>query len=180
VSWLQNITLTYNVAIARSETNVWKEKSSIDTVYTPADTTYDKFGRPIVSPENFNPITVHTAELYTKPMEDQPQLTANVSLGSDMEKWGSSVRISMFYQSRFTRVYSANGTNDGIVGEFIKWDLSFKQQVTSSVSLMLNVDNLFNRTDTGYRYNNKFDWGYLPTAASSYGTTVDLGVRVSL
>jgi TonB-dependent receptor len=180
VSWLQNITLTYNVAIARSETNVWKEKSSIDTVYTPADTTYDKFGRPIVSPENFNPITVHTAELYTKPMEDQPQLTANVSLGYDMEKWGSSVRISMFYQSRFTRVYSANGTNDGIVGEFIKWDLSFKQQVTSSVSLMLNVDNLFNRTDTGYRYNNKFDWGYLPTAASSYGTTVDLGVRVSL
>jgi outer membrane cobalamin receptor len=113
-------------------------------------------------------------------MEDQPQLTSNVSLGYDVEKWGSSVRISMFYQSQYTRSYSANGTSDGIVGEFIKWDLSVKQQVTSHVALMLNVDNLFNRTDTRFRYNNIFDWGYLPTASSSYGTSIDFGARVSL
>jgi TonB-dependent receptor len=181
VSWLQNFTLTYNIAIARSETNVWMEKSSIDTAYTPAILGKDKFGRDIIiSAENFNPNTVHTAELLTKPMEDQPQLTSNVSLGYDVEKWGSSVRISMFYQSQYTRSYSANGTSDGIVGEFIKWDLSVKQQVTSHVALMLNVDNLFNRTDTRFRYNNIFDWGYLPTASSSYGTSIDFGARVSL
>jgi len=180
VSWLQNFTLTYNIAITRSETNVWTEKSSIDTMYIPGYTTYDKYGRPTVVPPNYNAITVHTAELVKQPMEDQPQLTSNVSLGYDVEKWGSSVRISMFYQSRYTNTYSADGTNDGIVGEFIKWDLSFKQQITSHFALMLNVDNLFNRTDTRYRYNKVFDWGYLPTAASSYGTSIDFGARVSL
>jgi TonB-dependent receptor len=182
VSWLQNFVLTYNIAIARSETKVWMERSSVDTVYTPGYTIPPvKPGFPsTVVPANYNPITVHTAELLTKPMEDQPQLTANVSLGYDVEKWGSSIRISMFYQSRYTNTYSANGTSDGVVGEFIKWDLSFKQELTSHVALMLNVDNLFNRTDTKFRYNNIFNWGYLPTAASSYGTTVDFGARVSL
>jgi TonB-dependent receptor len=182
VSWMQNIVLSYNIAIARSETNVYMEKSSIDTVYTPGYTLPPiKPGFPsTVVPPNYNAITVHTAELLTKPMEDQPQLTANVSLGYDLEKWGSSVRISMFYQSQYTRSYSANSTSDGVVGEFIKWDLSFKQRVTSNVALMLNIDNLFNRTETRYRYNNVFDWGYLPTAASSYGTTIDFGARVSL
>jgi TonB-dependent receptor len=181
VKWIQNFTLTYNVSIARSETKVWMETSSIDTVYTPAIYGTDKFGRPVLlSAENFNAITVHTAQLYKKPMEDQPQFTSNVSLGYDVENWGSSFRISMFYQSQYTRVYSADGTSDGIVGEFMKWDLSFKQEVTSHIALILNVDNLFNRTETRYRYNNVFDWGYLPSAASSYGTTIDFGARVSL
>ena len=181
VKWLQNFVLTYNISIARSETNVYKETSSVDTVYTPAIMGTDKFGRPIeVSPENYNGITVHYGTLLKKPMEDQPQFTSNVSLGYDVENWGSSVRISMFYQSKYTRTYSADGTSDGIIGEFIKWDLSVKQQVTSNISLMLNVDNIFNRTETRFRYNNIFDWGYLPTASSSYGTTVDFGVLVSL
>ena len=181
VKWLHSFTLTYNIAIARSETNVWKETTFIDTIYTPAIIQKNKFGQDVVvSPENYNPVVNHTAKLLTQPMEDQPQFTANVSLGYDVDKWGSSIRISMFYQSQYTRSYSPDGTSDGIVGEFIKWDLSVKQQVTSHVSLILNVDNLFNRTETRYRYNNIFDWGYLPTAASSYGTTVDLGVRVSL
>jgi TonB-dependent receptor len=182
VSWLQNITLTYNLSIARSLTNIWMEKSSIDSAYTPAIWGTDKWGNPrLLTPADTQVNTVHTARLYTRPMEDQPQLTANVSLGYDVEKWGSSIRISMFYQSKFTRTFAANGSNDGIVGEFIKWDLSFKQQVTSSIALMLNVDNLFNRTETRSRYNNVMTyWGYLPTSASSYGTTIDLGVRVSL
>jgi len=181
VKWLQSFTLTYNIAIARSETKVWKETTLVDTVYTPAIMGVDKFGRPIeLSPENYNPATVHTAILLKQPMEDQPQFTSNVSLGYDVEKWGSSVRLSMFYQSKYTRSYSADGTSDGIVGEFIKWDLSVKQQVTSNISLILNVDNIFNRTETRYRYNNIFDWGYLPTASSSYGTTIDFGARISL
>jgi hypothetical protein len=182
VKWLQNITLTYNLSIARSETNVWMEKSSIDTTYIPG------YLKPPVKPgfpstwvdSVLTPITVHTAQLLTKPMEDQPQFTSNVSLGYDVENWGSSFRISMFYQSQFTRSFSANGSSDGVVGEFIKWDLSFKQRVTSHIALMLNVDNLLNRTDTRFRYNNIFDWGYLPTAASSYGTTIDFGARISL
>jgi TonB-dependent receptor len=181
VKWLQSFTLTYNIAIARSETHVWKETASVDTVFTPQQNLgVDKFGRPIIVPENYNPITVHTATLLKQPMADQPQLTSNVSLGYDVEKWGSSVRISMFYQSQYTRAYSADGTSDGIVGEFIKWDLSVKQQITSNVSLVLNVDNIFNRTETRFRYNNIFNWGYLPTASSSYGTTIDFGARVSL
>jgi outer membrane receptor protein involved in Fe transport len=179
VSWLQNITLTYNVSIARSETNLWMEKTVVDTQYNAA--VYNSRGQ-LISPEGYTKETFHTEQLYTKPMEAQPQLTSNVSLGYDVEQWGSSVRISMFYQGKYTRIYSSDGTSDGIVGEFIKWDLSLKQQITSKISLMLNVDNLFNRTETRYRYNNFaiFNWGYLPTAESSYGTTIDLGVRVSL
>lgn len=181
MSWLQNITLTYNIAIARSETNVWMEKSSIDTVYTPAIWGTDPWGNPyLISAENFSANTVHTAQLYKKPMEDQPQLTANVSLGYDVEKWGSSGPISTFYQSRYTNSYSANGTNDRVIDEFIKWDLTFKQEVSSRIALMLNVENLFNRIETRYRYNNVFDWGYIPTGASSYGRTFDFGVRVLL
>lgn len=181
VSWLQNLTLTYNLSLTRSETNIFVEDASIDTVYTPAIWGVDRFGRPVLlSPENFNPITVHTAKLIKKPMEDQPEFIANVALGYDLESIGSSIRLSMFYQGRYTATYSADGTNDGVVGEFIKWDLSFKQEITPRVSLMLNVENLFNRVEERFRYNNIFNWGYLPTAASSYGTTIDLGARVSL
>jgi outer membrane cobalamin receptor len=86
----------------------------------------------------------------------------------------------VFYQSRYTRLYSVDGTNDAIVGEFIKWDLALKEQVTQKISLVLNIDNLFNKPETRYNYNNVFDWGYLPTQSNLYGRTLDLGVRVLL
>jgi TonB-dependent receptor len=177
VKWLQNITLSYNVSISRSETHYWMEKIVVDTLFVPAR--LDHFGRPI-SPDTFSLAlpTPHTLELEKKPMEDQPDLTGNITFGYDI--WDFSIRLSMFYQDRYVRSYSADGTSDAVVGELIKWDLSMKQQLTSKISVLLNVDNLFNRTDTRWRQNTVFNWGYIPTSASSYGTTIDLGVRVSL
>jgi outer membrane receptor protein involved in Fe transport len=175
VKWLQNITLTYNLTIMRSQTNIWLEQSLIDTMYTP--TQYNVKGKKIAD-SSFIPIANYTAEMATKPMEDQPELYGNAALGYDIG--GFSARISVFYQGKYTRSYSMNGTSDAVVDEFVKWDLSLKEQLTSIISLTLNVNNIFNRQETRSRYNDKFDWGYLPTSAQLYGTTIDFGVRVSL
>ncbi len=175
VKWLQNITLSYNVSIARSETYFFMEKAVLDTQFNAAQ--YNARGR-LISPDTSISFTDHTVILVKKPMEDQPQLFGNAVLGYDIG--GFSARISVFYQSRYTNTYSVDGTSDAIVGEFIKWDLSLKQQVTQKISLTLNIDNLFNKPENRYRFNNIFDWGYLPTQASLYGRTFDLGVHVSL
>jgi hypothetical protein len=111
-------------------------------------------------------------------MEDQPQLYGNAALGYDIG--GFSGRLSVFYQGQYTRTYSGDGTSDNVVNEFIKWDIALKQQVTPKISFLVNFNNIFNRSETQSRYNNLFDWGYLPSHADTYGTTVDFGVRVSL
>jgi TonB-dependent receptor len=176
VKFFQHMTLSYNIAIARSKTNIWLEKLVMDTVYDAA--ILDPRSGDTLTPEGYTLKRYHESKLYTKPMEDQPQLFGNVALGYDLAKF--SARLSMFYQSRYTRSYSADGTSDAVVGEFIKWDLSLKYEITTKIALMFNVDNMFNRTETRYQYNNVFNWGYIPTSESSYGTTLDLGLRVSL
>jgi TonB-dependent receptor len=175
VKWLQNITLSYNVSIARSETYFFMEKAVIDTQFNAAQ--YSPKGK-LIQDSAYVKYTDHTVILVKKPMEDQPQLFGNAVLGYDIG--GLSARISVFYQSRYTRSYSVDGTNDAVVGEFIKWDLSLKQQITQKISLALNIDNLFNKSENRYRYNNVFAWGYLPTQSYLYGRTLALGVRVSL
>jgi outer membrane receptor protein involved in Fe transport len=170
VSWLRNITLSYNVSITRSQTNIIVSEQTTDTVYLPPT------GRPPV--EGWRAQPGSRAKLVTKPFEDQPELYCNASLGYDIG--GFSARISVFYQDRFTRQFSFDGTSDNIVDAFTKWDLALKQQVNSHLSLFLNVENLFNKVDSRSRLNTIFDWGYLPSSSDSYGTTVDLGMRLSL
>ena len=100
VKWLQNITLTYNIQIARSETYFFMEKAVIDTQFNAAQ--YNAKGK-IISPADSVQYTDHTVILTKKPMEDQPQLYGNAALGYDIG--GFSARISLFYQSRYTRLY---------------------------------------------------------------------------
>jgi TonB-dependent receptor len=175
VSWLKNITLSYNLSITRSQTNIIIGKSVIDTVYVPASGVP---GTPRFRPDTTSLLTDGVAVLETRQSEDQPELYGNVALGYDIG--GFSARISVFYQSRYTRQYSANGTSDAIVNAFAKWDLAFKQKISPTISLFLNVNNFTSRQETTSRLNKLFDWGYLPRTAELYGATVDFGVRLSL
>ena len=170
-SFLKNMTLSYNVSVTRSKTDVLFNKSVVDSAYVPAST------RP-PRPESYNLLNDNEATFVTRQSENQPELYGNVAVGYDLG--GFSARFSVFYQDRYTRLYSANGTNDAVVDAFVKWDLALKQEVTSYLTLFLNVNNIFNREETSSRLNNIFDWGFLPRTAELYGTSADLGVRVSL
>jgi outer membrane receptor protein involved in Fe transport len=171
VSWLQNIVLTYNVSITRSKTEILFNQNIVDSVYIPATT------RP-PNPAHYNLLSDYAPKFVTRQSEDQPEMYANVALGYDI--YGFSARISLFYQDKYTRAYSANGTSDAIVDAFAKWDLALKQQITPHLALFLNVNNLLNRKETTSRLNNIFDWGNLPRTAELYGTSLDLGARISL
>ncbi len=175
VSWLRNITLSYNLSITRSETNIIVGRSVLDTVYIPASGTP---GTPRYRPDTTAVLSDGIAVLEKRQSENQPEFYGNVALGYDIG--GFSARVSVFYQSRYTRLYTGNGSANIVVDAFSKWDLAFKQQLTSVVSLFLNVNNFTNRQETTSRYNTVFDWGYLPRTAELYGTTVDFGVRVQL
>ncbi len=169
VSWLKNITLSYNISITRSKTNIIISKRTTDSVYSVS-------GRPPVGHITLTPGAV--AELVTKPLEDQPEIYLNASLGYDIG--GFSARISVFYQDRYTRQFSFDGTSDAIVNAFTKWDLALKQQLNSHLALFLNVDNIFNSVDSRSRWNEIFPWGYIPITSETYGTSANFGIRISL
>jgi TonB-dependent receptor len=178
-SYLQNVTLSYNFTVQRSASYIYLQKHQVDSVFTPAVWGKRRDGTPYIKSDSSYAVgTYNYIALDKKPMEDQPQFFGNAALGYDIG--GFSARISVFYQSRYTRSYSGDGTSDAIVDEFIKWDLVLKQQINSYISASLNINNLFNRQETRSSYNNIFDWGYRPSSASLYGTTVDFGIRVNL
>ncbi len=171
VSWLRNVVLTYNISITRSQTDILFNQNVIDSVFVPGTV------RP-PRPDSYNLLSDYIPRFVTRQSENQPEMYANVALGYDI--YGFSARVSLFYQDSYTRLYSANGTADAIVDAFAKWDLAFKQQVTPYLALFLNVNNLLNRKETTSRFNNVFDWGNLPRTADLYGTSVDLGARITL
>jgi len=175
VKWMQNIVLSYNVTIMRSKTQVWVQNTVFDTTWTPAQ--YNDRGRKITD-SAFTPVGNYEAVLVNRAMEDQPELFGNLSLGYDIA--GFSARISVFYQSRYTRSYSTSGQSDAIQNEFIKWDLSLKQQITSQIALILNINNILNREESQSRYNRYYSWGDLSVYAQHYGRTMDLGIRINL
>jgi outer membrane receptor protein involved in Fe transport len=175
VAWLRNMVLSYNFSITRSQTNIIIAKTVEDTTYTPPSGTP---GTPRYKPEKYNILQNSDAELVTRNSENQPELYGNVALGYDIA--GFSGRISVFYQGKYTRQYSVYGTSDAIIDAFTKWDLALKQQITPTISLFLNVNNIFNKQETRSRLNKIYDWGYLPRQAELYGTTIDFAVRVLL
>jgi TonB-dependent receptor len=173
ISWLQNVTLSYNLSFTRSKTDILVGTEVIDTTWTPPHGT----GSHTV-PGKINLLQNGVAVWQTHQSEDQPTFFMNAALGYDFK--GLSVRVSVFHQDRYTRQYSAAGTSDAIVDPFTKWDLAVKQQISSKISLFANVNNIFNKKESTSRYNNLFSWGYLPRTEELYGTSVDFGARVSL
>lgn len=168
VSWLKAVTLSYNFSITRSRTDVLLSRTVKDTAYNPT--------APLA--RRYSYLTGSEAIFVTRDSEDQPEFYANAVLGYDIGRL--SARLSLFYQDKYTSSYSTDGTNDGIVDAFSKLDLSLKYDVTPKVSVFLNTNNLLNRFESTSRRNSVFAWGYVPRSAELYGTTADLGVRVTL
>ncbi len=174
VSYLKPITLTYNVSITRSQTNIYiqaPEASPIIITQLPPFPGPPPIIRLAPNPKRFS------AQLVNRAVEGQPNLYGNAALGYDIG--GFSARLSVFYQDEYVEQYSSDGRNDQIVDSFTKWDLALKQQVSTRVSLYLTINNLTNIIETKSDRNTLMDWNR-PRSAELYGTTIDLGVRLSL
>jgi TonB-dependent receptor len=108
-------------------------------------------------------------------MPSQVDWTGNAWLGYDFK--GFSTRLSMAYQG--TRLTSINptSTSDGYnsySASTLRIDFTARQRINRMVSVLLNLNNLTNETDGGYRYQSKY-----PTSRNMYGFTGELGVQIN-
>ena len=164
---LKNFVISYNFSLIRSETYI-RAFLNDDTVSQMSvfrgDTSYTK--SPV--PRYFD---------SKQKLEGQPEFFGNASLGYDIG--GFSVRISLFFQSEYTSIYSADGRTDVVTNSLNRWDLSLKEQFTSKIALMLNINNLTN-VDESTSVKNRINGWTLPYQSENYGLTADLGVQVTL
>jgi TonB-dependent receptor len=165
--YLSNFTLSYNVSLTRSETNIIGSKT-----LSRQDTTWDLRGNP-----HLTTTYSHVPVVFTRESEGQPKLYGNAALGYDI--WGFSARVSVFYQDQYVQQYSQDGQADVVVNPYAKLDLAFKQKCTENISLLLNINNIANRTETTSFRNSVTPW-MISRTAETYGRTVDFGVRVTL
>ncbi len=159
---LRNMVLNYNVSVIRSETYLM----SSDTVVT------YKIIRGVRYPQ-YSSVIKETKQK----LEGQPELYGNVALGYDIG--GFSARLSWFFQGKFNNTFSATQTSDNITNAYSRWDLALKHQLTPSVAVMLNVNNLTNIYETTSIANRIMGWT-LDDTGQFYGLTADLGVRITL
>jgi TonB-dependent receptor len=109
-------------------------------------------------------------------MPSQVDLTSNAWIG--YENKGFTSRISMSYQG--TRLTSINPNSDDIgynryTDNYLRFDVTLKQRLFKYMSVMVNLNNITNATEKGYRYISAF-----PTYENMYGFSFDLGVQIDL
>lgn len=163
---LQNIVLSYNFSIVRSETYIassrtvtWKDSIELFPGYwIPRDNS-----------------KIELIETKQK-LEGQPEFFGNFAIGYDIG--GFSGRLSMFYQGEFNSSFSGDGKSDQMVNSFTKWDLALKYQVTDYLAVMFNLNNFTNVEEGTSQVNRVNDWKLLNTS-ERYDLTADLGVRVT-
>ncbi len=175
VSYLKPITLTYNVSITRSQTNIYVQAPEAPPIII-TQPSQPGIGSPPVIRIDRNP-KQFSALLVNRVAEGQPNLYGNVALGYDIG--GFSARLSFFYQDEYVDQYSFDGKSDRMVDKFKKLDLALKQQISPRVTIYLNVNNLTNEEENKSSYNRLMEW-HRPRSAELYGTTADIGVRLSL
>ena len=159
---LQNIVLSYNASIVRSETNL---------IGSTTDTTFQ-----IIAGIPF-PIYKERAIGYKQQLENQPKFFGNISLGYDIG--GFSGRISLFHQSDYYSSFSPSRRGDRLIAGYNRVDLAFKQQVTDYLTIQLNINNLTNLKDENLIDNtvNKYT---IPNTSQLYGLSGELGVKIEL
>jgi hypothetical protein len=163
---LQNIILSYNFSIVRSETFIassrtvtWKDSIELFPGYwIPRDNS-----------------KIELTETKQK-LEGQPEFFGNFAIGYDIG--GFSGRLSIFYQGEFNSSFSGDGRSDQMVNSFTKWDLALKYQVTNYLAVMFNLNNFTNVEEGTSQVNRVNDWKLLNTS-ERYDLTADLGVRVT-
>ncbi len=167
--YLKNITLSYNGSLTRSETYIIQSESKQDSVWQV---------NPRTGQGKWVPGTPYNAATEVKRQsENQPKLFGNAALGYDIG--GFSARVSVFYQGEYVQQYSTDGQADAHVNSFVKWDLALKQEIFKNVSLFLNINNFTNRQESTSRVNTVRNW-HLARTAELYGTTADVGIRISM
>lgn len=159
---LQNIVLSYNASIVRSETNL---------IGSTTDTTFQ-----IIAGIPF-PIYKERAIGYKQQLENQPKFFGNISLGYDIG--GFSGRISLFHQSDYYSSFSPSRRGDRLIAGYNRVDLAFKQQVTDYLTIQLNINNLTNLKDENLIDNtvNKYT---IPNTSQLYGLSGELGVKIEM
>ncbi|MCX6136802.1 MAG: TonB-dependent receptor [Ignavibacteriales bacterium] len=165
--YLSNFTLSYNVSLTRSETNIIGSKT-----LSRSDTTWDLRGNP-----HLTTTYSHVPVIFTRESEGQPKLYGNAAVGYDIG--GFSARVSVFYQDQYVQQYSQDGQADVVTDPYAKVDLAVKQKCTDNISLLLNINNITNRAETTSFRNTVTPW-LISRTGETYGTTIDFGVRVTL
>jgi TonB-dependent receptor len=171
--FFQYFVLSYNFSITRSETDIL---TATNVSYR--DSTYKQYPFP-----PFNWYWKVEDKTYTRynfakrNSEGQPELYGNVSLGYD--RGGTSIRLSVFFQDVYNQYFSPDGASDIVVNTFNRWDLAFKQKIIDGIEVIANVNNLTNIKDVTTMTDRVNDWS-LTDVQELYGTTVDIGLRISL
>jgi len=161
---LKNIVVSYNFSIIRSET--WIPSVRMDTTWV----TIPPFPFPM-------PKYSYSIQEDRRKLEEQPEFFGNIAVGYDIK--GFSIRLSMFHQGEYYRSYSFNRRSDLLQNSYTRWDLAVKQQITKTISLMLNINNLTN-TKEGTSYVDRIDHRTDINNEETYGMTADLGLRIEL
>lgn len=159
---LQNIVLSYNASLVRSETQL---------IGSTTDTTYTIIGG-IPFPEY-----KERAIKYKQQLENQPEFFGNISLGYDIG--GFSGRLSLFHQSEYFSSFSPNGRNDVLIAGYNRVDLALKQKITDYLTVLLNINNLTNLKDVN-QIDNRVNQYILPNTSQQYGLTGEFGVIIEL
>jgi len=108
-------------------------------------------------------------------MPSQVDFTSNLWLGYDYK--GFTTRVSMSYHGN--RLTGINPNTDQVgyynyTGSYLRFDITAKQKINKSLSILLNLNNITNATETGYRYISDY-----PTYTNMYGFSADLGIQIN-
>jgi len=109
-------------------------------------------------------------------MPSQVDYTSNAWLGYDYK--GFSTRFSMSYQGTRLTGLNPNSEDEGYknyTDEHLRFDLTAKQKINKYFSILLNLNNITNAQEKGYRYTSDY-----PTYRNMYGFTAELGLQVNL
>ncbi len=162
---LSGLVLGYNFSVVRSNTFIPRVR--VETVY--------------IERPPFPPVARPSYVPYEEEqkLQEQPDFFANVSLGYDFRSF--SARASLFHQSAYNTSFagSTEFQSDNLRGGYTRLDLAFTQAIGDRLRLLLNLNNLTRVEEQAIRYVPYLD-RTLVNRAETYGTTVDLGLRLTL
>lgn len=104
-------------------------------------------------------------------LPNQPKHIANMMVGYDLK--GFSVRLSMLYQTNALSFFGNTPVDDRFTDDYVRWDLSVKQDFFWGLQFFANFNNLNARPDRDFRA----ELGASPAFIEYYGFTTDIGVR---
>ena len=150
-------------------TRLWSETSYL--LWVPIDGLEMARERPILGVDFERS---HYEEMKDR-MPSQVDLTLNAWLGFEFK--GFSTRASLAHQgTRLTGINTQQKSDafNNYSASTVRIDFTAKQKINDMFSVLLNMNNLTNETDRGYRYQTQY-----PTYKNMYGFTGELGVQVN-